>query len=254
MANTAIEIYLVEIGKHPLLTKEQEVELARCRDAGDKSALKKLIESNLRLVVKFAKLHRCKAVELLDRIQDGNIGLLRAAEMYDGERGYRFSTYASHWIWQSIDRGAMNSDRVVRLPIHVQKEIKRMKRLLHEGKTVSEINEINTQPCWYLQTIDAPSYRIGDPHDRVADPKNFIKIVETEQTIEQIRAQLDFIADQDLERDVVIYRKRTGIDTGESRTLASVGNDHGITRERVRQICMEVETHLKEAMQDHICA
>ncbi|MHB1586546.1 MAG: RNA polymerase sigma factor RpoS [Acidiferrobacteraceae bacterium] len=258
----ATRIYLKEIGFSSLLTAEQEVHYARLSQRGDASARKHMIECNLRLVVKIARRYMNRGLALLDLIEEGNLGLIRAVEKFDPERGFRFSTYATWWIRQTIERGIMNQTRTIRLPVHILKEINiylRAARYLshkldHEpgpeevatllDKPIDEVKSmlgLNERIASVDAPLDDDSERslidaIAD--ERTPDPE---KILHDEDLHAQIRAWLDELNDK--QREVV--ERRFGLNGREIATLEQVGADIGVTRERVRQIQVEALRRLR---------
>jgi RNA polymerase nonessential primary-like sigma factor len=261
------QIYLGEIGYSPLLTAEQEVYYARLVQKGDAKARAKMIESNLRLVVKIARRYYNRGMEFLDLIEEGNLGLLRAVEKFDPERGFRFSTYATWWIRQTIERAIMNQTRTIRLPIHVVREL---------NSYLSAAREI-------LKKQDhEPSYQeIADAlHVPVEDVKNMLELNEHVVSLDSIaggdnssgRSLLDSIPDKhktdpaelladesmaehleeclqelnDKQREVL--SRRFGLGGYERETLEEVGHAIGLTRERVRQIQMSGLKALRDIM------
>jgi len=258
----ATRLYLREIGFSPLLTAEEEVYFARRAQKGDGAARKRMIESNLRLVVKIARRYMNRGLSLLDLIEEGNLGLIRAVEKFDPERGFRFSTYATWWIRQTIERGIMNQTRTIRLPVHVLKEINIYQRaarhlaqkLDHEpspeevaallDKPVEDVKEmlgLNER----IASVDAPldddpdrSLLDAIADDRTPDPENMLQHDDLQQLIELWLNELS-----DKQREVV--ERRFGLSGREISTLEEVGADIGVTRERVRQIQVEALKRLR---------
>ena len=258
----ATRLYLREIGFSPLLTAEEEVYFARRSQKGDASARKRMIESNLRLVVKIARRYMNRGLSLLDLIEEGNLGLIRAVEKFDPERGFRFSTYATWWIRQTIERGIMNQTRTIRLPVHVLKEINIYQRaarhlaqkLDHEpspeevasllDKPVEDVKEmlgLNER----IASVDAPldddpdrSLLDAIADERTPDPENMLQHDDLQQLIELWLNELS-----DKQREVV--ERRFGLSGREISTLEEVGADIGVTRERVRQIQVEALKRLR---------
>ena len=258
----ATRIYLKEIGFSPLLSAEEEVYYARRSQKGDGKARKRMIESNLRLVVKIARRYMNRGLSLLDLIEEGNLGLIRAVEKFDPERGFRFSTYATWWIRQTIERGIMNQTRTIRLPVHVLKEIniyQRAARYLaqkidHEpspeevanllDKPVEDVKEmlgLNER----VASVDAPldddpdrSLLDAIADERMPDPEKVLQREDLQLLIEQWLNELN-----DKQREVV--ERRFGLNHREISTLEEVGADIGVTRERVRQIQVEALKRLR---------
>ncbi len=262
----AASLYLKEIGYAPLLTAEEEVYFSRLIHKGDESARKRMIESNLRLVVKIARRYVNRGLSLLDLIEEGNLGLMRAVEKFDPELGFRFSTYATWWIRQSAERALMNQTRTIRLPIHVVKELniylKASRRLAQElehdpsaeeiaqsmDKTVADVSRmfrLNER----VSSMDVPlgkeEYRtlvdtIADSHP--SDPE---ELVEDEDLISSIEACLTELSDK--QREVIA--RRFGLRGHDTSTLEEVGREIGLTRERVRQIQVEALHRLRDILQ-----
>ncbi len=262
----ATSLYLKEIGYAPLLTAEEEVYFSRLIHKGDESARKRMIESNLRLVVKIARRYVNRGLSLLDLIEEGNLGLMRAVEKFDPELGFRFSTYATWWIRQSAERALMNQTRTIRLPIHVVKELniylKASRRLAQElehnpsaeeiaqsmDKTVADVSRmfrLNELVSSMDVPLDKEGYRtfvdtIADSHP--SDPE---ELVEDEDLISSIEACLTELSDK--QREVIA--RRFGLRGNDTSTLEEVGREIGLTRERVRQIQVEALHRLRDILQ-----
>lgn len=262
----ATRIYLNEIGSSRLLTAEEEVRLARMAQEGDNLARQNMIVSNLRLVVKIARRYLYRGLPLLDLIEEGNLGLIRAVEKFDPERGFRFSTYATWWIRQTIERAIMNQTRTVRLPIHVVKEINvylRTSRLLaqrldHEpsaeevaallDKPISEVkrllglNEhIASVDCPLGKDADKPLVDLLQDED-ADDPTDLIQDREVQVNLDHWLTKLT-----DKQREVL--ERRFGIHGFENSTLEKVAEELGVTRERVRQIQMDALRRLRDILE-----
>jgi RNA polymerase nonessential primary-like sigma factor len=262
----ATRLYLNEIGESKLLTAEEEVYYARLAQQGDEEARSRMIVSNLRLVVKIARRYLNRGLPLLDLIEEGNLGLIRAVEKFDPERGFRFSTYATWWIRQTMERAIMNQTRTVRLPIHVVKEINvylkatRMlaQQLDHEPST-EEVAELLDKPIGEVKrmlglneriaSVDTPYGKDADkplvdmlPDDSAQDPSDDIQDAD-------ILTNLDHWLDKlnDKQREVV--ERRFGLHGYEHSTLERVANELGVTRERVRQIQMDALRRLRDILE-----
>ena len=262
----ATQLYLNEIGFSPLLSADEEVFYARRARQGIESARKRMIESNLRLVVKIARRYLNRGMSLLDLIEEGNLGLIHAVEKFDPERGFRFSTYATWWIRQTIERGLMNQTRTVRLPIHVVKELnlylraaRELSQKLDHEPSCDEIARLLDRPVEDVQrmlglnervsSIDAP---IGGDTDKtlvetLADPN----IIDPAQQVQDddIRASLDGWLDQLPEKQREVLSRRFGLRGHEVATLEEVGEEIGLTRERVRQIQVDALKRLRALME-----
>ena len=258
----ATRLYLKEIGFSPLLSAEEEVFFSRKSRKGDQAARKRMIESNLRLVVKIARRYMNRGLALLDLIEEGNLGLIRAVEKFDPERGFRFSTYATWWIRQTIERAIMNQTRTIRLPVHVLKEIniylraaRYLSQKMDHEPTPEEVATLLDKPIEdvkamlglneRISSVDAPLDSDPDrslldaiADDRTPDPE---KIMQDEDLHAQIRAWLNELNDK--QREVV--ERRFGLNGREISTLEEVGADIGVTRERVRQIQVEALRRLR---------
>jgi RNA polymerase nonessential primary-like sigma factor len=262
----ATRIYLSEIGYSPLLTAEEEVHYARLAQKGEESGRKKMIESNLRLVVKIARRYLNRGLALLDLIEEGNLGLIRAVEKFDPERGFRFSTYATWWIRQTIERAIMNQTRTIRLPIHVVKEIniylraaRHLAQTLDHEPSPEEIAEMLDKPIddvkhmlglnERIASVDSPIGRDAEnslldaiPDENNTDPVLLLQDDDVRGNIEQWLGQLT-----DKQREVV--ERRFGLNGHDVSTLEEVGNTIGVTRERVRQIQIEALRKLREILE-----
>lgn len=251
-ALTAEALYMREISETRLLTYDQEVELARAARKGSASSRLVLISCNLRLVVANARRYVGRGVGLMDLIQEGNIGLMRAIDKYDPERGFRLSTYATWWIRQSIDRAVMNQARNVRLPVHVLKEISQCRRrqteLTHQlgrvptsaelaeacGRSVADLESLmgcHESSQSFEEYLPEPDELVGDGllSAECVDPETRIHRSSLHRTVHNLLQQLG-----PLQRDVLV--QRFGLDGNPPRTLEQVGKNVGLTRERVRQI------------------
>jgi len=236
----ATRLYLREIGAANLLTAEEEISLARRIREGDEEARARMIESNLRLVVKIARRYLNRGLALLDLIEEGNLGLIRAVEKFDPDKGFRFSTYATWWIRQTIERALMNQTRTIRLPIHVVKEINVYLRAARQ-LSVERMLGFNER----VTSVDLPQGREGDrPRlDSIADEHNSepTELLQAEDVREHLESWLDKLSDK--QREVVV--RRFGLQGYDNSTLEQVARELGVTRERVRQIQIDALRRLR---------
>jgi RNA polymerase nonessential primary-like sigma factor len=259
----ATQIYLSEIGFSPLLSAEEEVFFSRKALKGCEASRKRMIESNLRLVVKIARRYNNRGLALLDLIEEGNLGLIRAVEKFDPERGFRFSTYATWWIRQTIERAIMNQTRTIRLPIHVVKELnvylrtaRELAQKLDHEPTAEEIAETLGKPVEdvskmlrlneKISSVDTP---IGGDSDKVlldiiADDLG--KGPETKITDQDINQNIVHWLEQLNPKQREVLARRFGLLGYEPSTLENVGAEIGLTRERVRQIQVEALRRLRD--------
>ena len=248
-----VRMYLKEIGKVPLLTAEEEIELAKRMEAGDEKAKQKLAEANLRLVVSIAKRYVGRGMLFLDLIQEGNLGLIKAVEKFDYEKGYKFSTYATWWIRQAITRAIADQARTIRIPVHmvetINKLIRESRQLLQElgreplpeeiaermgisVERVREILKISQEPV----SLETPIGEEEDSHlgDFIQDQN--VPVPAEAAASNLLRDQLNEVLDTLTEREQKVLRLRFGMDDGRARTLEEVGKEFQVTRERIRQI------------------
>lgn len=248
-----VRMYLKEIGRIPLLTFDQEIELAKKVEKGDKKAKQKLINSNLRLVVSIAKKYVGRGLTLLDLIQEGNQGLIRAVEKYDWQRGFKFSTYATWWIRQSITRAIADQARTIRIPVHMVENINRFMRTQRklmqelgreptpeevakvlgiEPEKAMEIIKISQEPA----SLESP---VGDEEDsRLGDfihDTNAPTLFDTASR-ELLKEQVDQVLATLSDRERRVLEERFGLKDGKPKTLEEVGKMFAVTRERIRQI------------------
>ncbi|MBM7037883.1 RNA polymerase sigma factor RpoS [Vibrio ulleungensis] len=263
----ATQLYLGEIGFSPLLTAEEEVLYARRALRGDDAARKRMIESNLRLVVKISRRYSNRGLALLDLIEEGNLGLIRAVEKFDPERGFRFSTYATWWIRQTIERALMNQTRTIRLPIHVVKELniylrtaRELSQKLDHEPTAEEIARQLDKPVEdvskmlrlneRVSSVDTPIGGDGDKAlldiipDNHSDPE-----VSTQDS--DIKSSLIQWLDELNPKQKEVLARRFGLLGYEPSTLEEVGREISLTRERVRQIQVEGLRRLREIVIKH---
>ncbi|MDP2870848.1 RNA polymerase sigma factor RpoS [Methyloversatilis sp.] len=261
----ATQLYLNEIGANPLLTPEEELALSRRVRQGDFEARQTMIERNLRLVVNIAKHYLNRGMPLLDLVEEGNLGLIHALEKFDPERGFRFSTYATWWIRQNIERAIMNQSRTIRLPVHVVKELNQVLRAMRNlearsggdccaediatllAKPVEDVRHILSLNE-HTASLDAPldidpSLSIGESlaDDNQAGPEEQIQNAEIGSLVQAWIAQLN-----DKQRTVIEYRY--GINNREIATLEELADQLSLTRERVRQIQLEALAQLRKIL------
>ena len=262
----ATRLYLKEIESSPLLTAEEEVLYSRQSLAGCVTSRAKMIECNLRLVVKISRRYMNRGLALLDLIEEGNLGLIRAVEKFDPERGFRFSTYATWWIRQTIERALMNQTRTIRLPIHVIKEMnvylrasRNLQQSLDHEPTIDEIAEYCNKPASVVEkmlglrdrvaSVDVP---VGKENDRplldvIADDNNPEPSLILQD--EDVFANLAMWLDQLDEKQHEVIVRRFGLKGHERQTLENVGKELGVTRERVRQIQMDALKRMRKILE-----
>jgi RNA polymerase nonessential primary-like sigma factor len=263
----ATRLYLSEIGYSPLLSAEEEVYYARLAQKGEVAARQRMIVSNLRLVVKISRRYINRGLALLDLIEEGNLGLIRAVEKFDPERGFRFSTYATWWIRQTIERAIMNQTRTIRLPIHVVKEInvylraaRQLAHTLDHEPTVEEIAELLDKPLDDVKrmlvlnervtSVDMPIGKDADKSllDAIPDENNPDPSVLLQE--EDVLNNLEYWLSQLNEKQREVVERRFGLHGRKISTLEEVGNQIGVTRERVRQIQMDALKRLREILEN----
>ncbi len=262
----ATQLYLGEIGFSPLLSAEEEVYFARRAKKGDEKARKRMIESNLRLVVKIARRYTNRGLALLDLVEEGNLGLIRAVEKFDPERGFRFSTYATWWIRQTIERAIMNQTRTIRLPIHVVKELN---VYLRASRELSQKLDHEPKPEEIAAKLDRPVEDVT----KMLGLNERISSVDSPVGMESDKVLLDTIADETIsgpadrlqdndlrnsiqkwlkvlpEKQREVLARRFGLLGYEPSTLEQVGQEIGLTRERVRQIQVEALKRLRDMLE-----
>ena len=262
----ATQLYLGEIGFSPLLSAEEEVYYSRKAQKGHEPSRQRMIESNLRLVVKIARRYTNRGLALLDLIEEGNLGLIRAVEKFDPERGFRFSTYATWWIRQTIERAIMNQTRTIRLPIHVVKELnvylraaRELAQQLDHEPTAEEIAAKLDKPVEdvakmlslneKITSVDTPLGVDSDKSilDTVADPSDDTPAerLQSQDLSNSIESWLMELSDKQRE----VLSRRFGLLGYEQATLEEVGREIGLTRERVRQIQVEALKKLREMVE-----
>lgn len=264
----ATQMYLNEIGFSPLLSAEEEVHYARLARKGDEMGRRRMIESNLRLVVKISRRYVNRGLSLLDLIEEGNLGLIRAVEKFDPERGFRFSTYATWWIRQTIERAIMNQTRTIRLPIHVVKELnvylraaRELAQKLDHEPTAEDIAELLDKPVADVKrmlklnervtSVDTPLGPNSDKSilDTIADER--MEDPGTELQNDDIQSNLSQWIEELPEKQREVLSRRFGLRGYEPSTLEDVGREIGLTRERVRQIQVEALKRLREVFEKH---
>ena len=259
-------LYLNEIGASPLLTAEEEVKYSRLAQQGDEAARKRMIESNLRLVVKIARRYMNRGLAFLDLIEEGNLGLIRAVEKFDPELGFRFSTYGTWWIRQTIERAIMNQTRTIRLPIHIVKEInvylraaRNLAQTLDHEPSAEDIAVLLNKPIADVERMLGLNERTTStdsnvmresgrtlldtiPDNNIKDPTETLHEENVHSSLEDCLSQLS-----DKQREVV--ERRFGLHGYTVSTLEQVGQEIGVTRERVRQIQMDALKKLKRILE-----
>ncbi|MBE0485240.1 RNA polymerase sigma factor RpoS [Marinobacter sp.] len=262
----ATQLYLNEIGFSPLLTPEEEVYFARLARKGEESGRKRMIESNLRLVVKIARRYVNRGLTLLDLIEEGNLGLIRAVEKFDPERGFRFSTYATWWIRQTIERAIMNQTRTIRLPIHVVKELnlylraaRELTQKLDHEPTAEEIARMVDKPVQDVKRMLGLNERVAsmDTPIGVGSDKSLLDTVADEGASDpadllqdnNMCSCLEKWIDQLSDKQQEVLSRRFGLRGYPISTLEEVGQEIGLTRERVRQIQVEALRRLREILE-----
>ncbi len=253
ITDDSVRMYLREIGRIPLLPPEEEIALAKRVEKGDEEAKKKLVEANLRLVVSVAKKYIGRGLSLLDLIQEGNIGLIRAVEKFDWRKGFKFSTYATWWIRQAITRALADQARTIRIPVHMVETINKLTRVqrqltqeLHREPTPEEIAAemgIDVSKVRHILKISQETVSLEAPVGEEED-STLGEFIEDKKTLspeeyathqalkEHIKEVLVLLSP----REQKILRMRFGLDDGKTHTLEEVGREFGVTRERIRQI------------------
>lgn len=262
----ATQLYLSEIGYSPLLTAEEEVHFSRLALKGDAKARARMIESNLRLVVKIARRYTNRGLALLDLVEEGNLGLIRAVEKFDPERGFRFSTYATWWIRQTIERAIMNQTRTIRLPIHVVKELNSYLRAARElahkldheptAEDIAKKLDVSVADVTRMLRLNERVTSVDTPMGGNDNDKSLVDMLtddndygpegdmQEEDVREHIMAWLENLNDKQRE----VLARRFGLLGYEPATLEDVGREIGLTRERVRQIQVEALRRLRDML------
>jgi RNA polymerase nonessential primary-like sigma factor len=260
------QLYLNDIGAGPLLSPAEELALARAVQAGDFAARQRMIEANLRLVVSIAKHYQNRGIPLDDLIEEGNLGLIHALEKFDPERGFRFSTYATWWVRQNVERAIMNQSRIIRLPVHVVKELNvvlRAVRKLEDATTdhhadiaaVADLLDRSVADIRHILSLNERTASLDAPldvdseltvADAVADeaaplPDSRLEQAEIEQHVAEWVSALS-------DKQRLVIERRYGLNGCEPATLDTLAGDLGITRERVRQIQMEALGQLRRQL------
>lgn len=248
-----VKIYLKEIGRVPLLSPEEEIELAMRKNQGDQFARKRLSEANLRLVVSIAKRYVGRGMQFLDLIQEGNMGLIKAVEKFDYRKGYKFSTYATWWIRQAITRAIADQARTIRIPVHMVETITKVKKvssqLLHKNghePSVEEVAEELKMPVERVRDIirisqdpvslETPIGEEEDSHLGDFIPDELAPAPAEVASLSLLKEQLDEVLGTLTDREEKVLRLRFGLEDGRPRTLEEVGQRFQVTRERIRQI------------------
>ncbi len=261
----ATRLYLNEIGYSPLLSAKEEVYYSRLALKGDEPARQRMIESNLRLVVKIARYYLNRGLAFLDLIEEGNLGLIHAVEKFDPERGFRFSTYATWWIRQTIERAIMNQTRTIRLPVHVVKQInsyhkaaRRLAQSLDHEPTPEEVAQILDIPLKDVQRILGLSDQLAVVDSAGLDKeKLFQEVIADESQVDpsallqegEVNAHIDLWLEQLNEKQRCVVEQRFGLKGADVATLEQVGLQIGVTRERVRQIQVEALARLRSILE-----
>lgn len=261
----ATQLYLGEIGFSPLLTAEEEVFYSRRALKGDKAARRRMIESNLRLVVKIARRYSNRGLPLLDLVEEGNLGLIRAVEKFAPERGFRFSTYATWWIRQTIERAIMNQTRTIRLPIHVVKELnvylraaRELAHKLDHEPTAEDIAKSLDKPVGDITKMLRLNERIGSVDTPIGgdNDKALLDILTDDADTgpegvlqdENLKGNITEWLESLNQKQREVLARRFGLMGYEPSTLEDVGREIGLTRERVRQIQVEALRKLRDSL------
>ena len=251
--NDPVRMYLKEIGRVPLLSADEEIELAKRIEQGDEEAKRRLAEANLRLVVSIAKRYVGRGMLFLDLIQEGNMGLIKAVEKFDYQKGYKFSTYATWWIRQAITRAIADQARTIRIPVHMVETINKLirisRQLLQElgrepsAEEIAQEMDMSPEKVREIQKIAQEPVSLETPIGE-EDDSHLGDFIEDQEALapadaaayELLKEQLEDVLDTLTEREENVLRLRFGLDDGRTRTLEEVGKVFGVTRERIRQI------------------
>ncbi|UUZ97320.1 RNA polymerase sigma factor RpoD [Paenibacillus sp. P25] len=251
--NDPVRMYLKEIGRVPLLSAEDEVQLAKRIELGDEEAKRRLAEANLRLVVSIAKRYVGRGMLFLDLIQEGNMGLIKAVEKFDHDKGFKFSTYATWWIRQAITRAIADQARTIRIPVHMVETINKLirvsRQLLQElgreptPEEIAKEMDLSTDKVREIMKIAQEPVSLETPIGE-EDDSHLGDFIEDQEALapadaaayELLKEQLEDVLDTLTEREENVLRLRFGLDDGRTRTLEEVGKVFGVTRERIRQI------------------
>ncbi|MCI3919711.1 RNA polymerase sigma factor RpoD [Paenibacillus sp. TRM 82003] len=251
--NDPVRMYLKEIGRVPLLSAEDEIQLAKRIENGDEEAKRRLAEANLRLVVSIAKRYVGRGMLFLDLIQEGNMGLIKAVEKFDHDKGFKFSTYATWWIRQAITRAIADQARTIRIPVHMVETINKLirvsRQLLQElgreptPEEIAKEMDLSTEKVREIMKIAQEPVSLETPIGE-EDDSHLGDFIEDQEALapadaaayELLKEQLEDVLDTLTEREENVLRLRFGLDDGRTRTLEEVGKVFGVTRERIRQI------------------
>jgi RNA polymerase nonessential primary-like sigma factor len=261
----ATQLYLKEIGYTPLLSADEEIYFARRALSGDEDSRKRMIESNLRLVVKIARRYINRGLSLLDLVEEGNLGLIHAVEKFDPEKGFRFSTYATWWIRQNIERGLMNQTRTIRLPVHVVKELnvylraeRELANKIEKDPTLEEIAALVDKPVDDVKKMMALNEKVTSADAPIAsDSERTVVDTLSDETEKgpcgqfqssELAGCITGWMNELTQKQKEVLSRRFGLNGYDSDTLENVGLEIGLTRERVRQIQIEALKRLKVIM------
>jgi len=263
----ATSIYLKDIGFYPLLTAKEEVLLTQQLNQGCEKSRHRMIDSNLRLVVKISRRYINRGLDLLDLIEEGNLGLMRAVEKFDPELGYRFSTYATWWIRQTIERAIMNQTRTIRLPVHVAKELniylrasRKLAQELHHEPTPEEIASHVNKPAAKVRKALGYSERTSSMDNPVSENEMSLADIvadksdvgpESKAILDDFSSKLIDLLKQLPVNEFEVLVRRFGFMNHQELTLEQIGKEIGLTRERVRQIQFSGLAHIGELLREH---